>query len=329
MRRKWSTQTMRAAGGAFALCAWLSLAGAARAEQVVLFDVTYTHTPADDATYTILSLAQPASWTAPIDYSQGTVYFHHEVMTKPSAAETLIDVCFDSMRSFGCLETQRYTRTGSFTTMRLMAPDPSWYQREQVDFTRPMRSIQLILKDTAYNHGGLPQTDFLPSRMRFVMTLVSPGGSYRPPSPLPSDAGAAPPDTIVVPEPPPPIPRDAAPAADRPARDLRAPEPPTDASAAPDAAQDTSPPDAATDTAATEPPPSDAAPSAGAGGAGGTGGTGGRGDAMGPRPAPDTTIPGATSSRGCTMTTPPASALPFPWLALATLALARLSRRRA
>jgi hypothetical protein len=49
------------------------LARPARAEQIVLFDITYTHTNANDSHHSIsgAALNQPANWTSPIDYSKG------------------------------------------------------------------------------------------------------------------------------------------------------------------------------------------------------------------------------------------------------------------
>jgi hypothetical protein len=172
------------AGASLALLVPLS----ASAEQLVLFDITYTHTGANDAHYGIsgAGLNQPNNWTSPIDYAQGTIHFYQEVMTKPSNKETIIDFCLISQRDYGCIETFIYTTTGLHETVRSMA-GKDVDKRNVIDFTRPMRSIQMVLKTPAptYINGGRPQSDFLPSKMRFVATLVSPGGTYIRPTPTP------------------------------------------------------------------------------------------------------------------------------------------------
>jgi MYXO-CTERM domain-containing protein len=168
------------------------LAGApARAEQIVLFDITYTHTNANDSHHSIsgAALNQPANWTAPIDYAKGTIHFYQEVMTKPSTKPTIIDFCLISARDYGCIETFIYTHTGLLETVRSMAGGDV-DKRNVIDFTQRMRSIQMVLKTPAptWINGGRPQSDYLPSMMRFVATLVSPGGTYVRPKPTPGFA---------------------------------------------------------------------------------------------------------------------------------------------
>ena len=166
--------------------AGLFAAAPARAEQIVLFDITYTHTNANDSHHSIsgAALNQPANWTSPIDYSKGTIHFYQEVMTKPSNKPTIIDFCLISARDYGCIETFIYTHTGLHETMRSMAGGDV-DKRNVIDFTQRMRSIQMVLKTPAptWINGGRPQSDYLPSMMRFVATLVSPGGTYVAPKP--------------------------------------------------------------------------------------------------------------------------------------------------
>ena len=178
--------------------AGLLAAAPARAEQIVLFDITYTHTNANDTHHSIsgAALNQPANWTSPIDYTKGTIHFYQEVMTKPSTKPTIIDFCLISARDYGCIETFIYTHTGLHETVRSMAGGDV-DKRNVIDFTQRMRSIQMVLKTPAptWINGGRPQSDYLPSMMRFVATLVSPGGTYMKPAPTPGfnpgDGGAA------------------------------------------------------------------------------------------------------------------------------------------
>jgi hypothetical protein len=107
-------------------------------------------------------------------------------MTKPSNKPTIIDFCLISARDYGCIETYIYTHVGLNHTMRSMAGGDV-DKRNVIDFTQKMRSIQMVLKTPSptYINGGRPQSDFLPSMMRFAATLVSPGGTYIPPKPTP------------------------------------------------------------------------------------------------------------------------------------------------
>jgi hypothetical protein len=164
----------------------------ARAEQLVLFDITYTHTRDRHAHHEVKAplLVQPDNWTSPVNYAAGTIHFYQEIETKPSPRVTIIDFCFISNPGYGCIETLPYTKTGVNETMRSMAPNGDWYQRNQIDFTRKMGSIELVIKDPATYTNGCPKQDCTPSKMRFVAILVPPGGTYQKPAPGPGFGGA-------------------------------------------------------------------------------------------------------------------------------------------
>jgi hypothetical protein len=172
----------------------VAVAAPARAEQMVLFDISYTHTADRNAHHQVSGamLNQPSNWTAPINYANGTIHFYQEVETKPSKLVTIVDFCFISSGGYGCIETLPYTTTGVNETERSMAPGGHWYQRDQINFATKIGSIELVLKDPATYTNGCPnKADCLPSKMRFVATLVSPGGTYQRPTPTPGfDAGA-------------------------------------------------------------------------------------------------------------------------------------------
>jgi hypothetical protein len=89
-------------------------AAPARAEQMVLFDITYTHTADRNFHHEVKEpiLVQPADWTSPINYAAGTIHFYQEVETKPTPRVTIIDFCFISNPGYGCIETLPYTKTG-------------------------------------------------------------------------------------------------------------------------------------------------------------------------------------------------------------------------
>ena len=180
----------------------LFLAASAQAqEQFVLFDITYTHDATADFHHNVsgATLKQPDNWTSPIDYASGTIHFYQEVMTKPTPIVTIIDFCFISS-GYGCIETLPYTKIGLNETERSMAAGMHWYQRNQINFTRRMSSIQMVIKDPATYTNGCPGKQCVPSKMRFVATLVPPGATYKRPTPTPGfdpgDGGAPPSDPV-------------------------------------------------------------------------------------------------------------------------------------
>jgi hypothetical protein len=161
----------------------------ARAQQVIVFDVTYTASTqtTQDAHYDVPPPANlPDNWVSPIDYAHGTVYIHQEVATKPSNKATMVDVCFDGdLPGYGCISTDLYTDPGVHETV---APLTTMWQYDQVAWTQRRTLFQLIVKDTNNNNGGIPQADYMPTTMRIVLTVVAPGGTYVPPPPSSSSA---------------------------------------------------------------------------------------------------------------------------------------------
>ena len=172
-------------------------------EQLVAFDIVYDAVEYDGTVQgeKFHHLArpaptEPASWVTPVPYYKGTVYIHQEVMTKPSARNTIITICFDGDKAgYGCIDTKTYTTTGVHETV---APITSTWQYGAIDWAKRRSEYHLVLKDPGLGGtpGGKPVSDFVPSRMRIVMTIVPPGGKYTPPPPLgdSGDGGAAPTD---------------------------------------------------------------------------------------------------------------------------------------
>src|SRR5689334_8425304 len=90
------------------LSLFLLLTGSAltRAEQFVLFDVTFTYTKADadnskpsPSHYYVkgdrLNPQRPRDWTAPVDFRNGTVHVRLEVLEKPGGDEpTMWNICY-------------------------------------------------------------------------------------------------------------------------------------------------------------------------------------------------------------------------------------------
>jgi MYXO-CTERM domain-containing protein len=182
---------------AFALsAAAMAAPAAAQAQQLLVFDEMYEAQQNEPGApgafhHRVKPLAtQPANWQAPIDYSKGTVYIHQEVMTKPSKRPTIIDICFDGdLEGYGCIDTASYTDVGVHETMKPLA---DMWQYEKVAWTKKRTEYHLVIKDPALGGtpGGKPPTDFTPSIMRIVFTIVPPGGTYVPPGPKVGGGGA-------------------------------------------------------------------------------------------------------------------------------------------
>jgi MYXO-CTERM domain-containing protein len=170
---------------------------AAQAQQTVAFDKVYQATGSNNFHFDVKPAPdQPASWVSPVDYSKGTVYIHQEVFTKPSNRDTVVDICFDGdLAGYGCIDTLPYKTTGVHETMKPLNAN-TMYQYGKVAWTKKRTLFQLVIKDPALGGtpGGKPATDFVPSDMRIVLTVVAPGGTYTPPAPMsPVDGGEAPP----------------------------------------------------------------------------------------------------------------------------------------
>jgi MYXO-CTERM domain-containing protein len=296
---------------------WLPLAlamavpaTAAAQQQMVAFDVVYTNQMYDGTVknetfhHLVLPRAdQPADWTSPIDYSKGTAYIYLDVMTKPSARNTIMTICFDGdLEGYGCLDTNTYTTTGVHESKFAMT---STWQYGKIAWKKKRTQFHLVIKDPALGgtQGGKPAGDYVPSMMRVVLTIVPPGGTYVAPGPYmgaPPDGGATAEDAGSA------SPGDAA-----------APATEADATAAtPDAAAT---PDPVTKPDAAAPPARklDAAPKGGdEPGTGGSGGSDPGGE--------DTDPPAAKAKSGCSFAGGTASSA----APLLLLALALASRRR-
>jgi MYXO-CTERM domain-containing protein len=298
--RRLSRGLVMLAGGTMTM----SLAAPAHAEQFTFFDFVYEATTANthDAHFDVRStaehmLTQPDSWTAPIDYTAGTVYIYQEVMTKPSMMETQLDICFLT-GGYGCLNTNHYFTTGTYLTVNAVK---DFWNFGMIKWSGKIPLVQLIIKDKNNKNGGAPVSAFMPSKMRIAMTFVTKGDAYKPlpnmMTPMNVDGGAT---------------------TTPPAADAAAPVGNADAGAEPpepDAASVT-PPTSRPDAGATTTPPAtraDAAPST-------------TPPTTKPEPEPEETPPPRPASGGCTVTGGATSG--FALLA-AALAIAALRRRRA
>lgn len=174
---------------AVSACCWLP--AAAHADQVVVFDETWVHAPdIPDSHHNAMPLPEtPASWVSPVDYSQGTAHVYLEVFTKPTAQETKFQVCFNSQPTYACTDqSPTYTSTG---TVEWATPVQSFWHPPEADpdWSLGVSGLSAILKDTmnnkpsADNVGDEVAALYMPTEVRMVVTLVSPGGEYTPPTP--------------------------------------------------------------------------------------------------------------------------------------------------
>ncbi|PCC72544.1 MYXO-CTERM domain-containing protein [Nannocystis exedens] len=184
---------MNTKGLALALGAFVAVAGgAARAGQLVVMDETWVHAPdLADSHYRVTPMMDvPADWTSPVDWTQGSVWVHLEVLTKPTAQETKFQVCFEANPTYACtLQSPTYTEVGIYeweSTFAQFWSPPG----EFVDWTQGVNKFACILKDTM---NGKPSADnvgpetaalYMPTEVRMVITLVEPGSTYEPPAPI-------------------------------------------------------------------------------------------------------------------------------------------------
>lgn len=175
--------------------------GAAYADQFVALDETWEHT-ADlpDSHYRVdPSPETPADWTTPVDYTDGTAWVYLEVQTKPTTQETKFQVCFEATPTYACTaQSPTYTTVGTYewpTKFSDFWSPPN----EFVDWSQGVNKLANILKDTqnnkpsADNVGATEAALYMPTHVRMVVTIVSAGGTYVPPTPTGSGgvSGAA------------------------------------------------------------------------------------------------------------------------------------------
>lgn len=182
------------------LCFSASLIGAstALAQQFVAMDETWEHTPdLPDSHYRVEPSSEtPADWTSPVDYSQGTAWVYMEVQTKPTEQETKFQVCFEATPTYACTaQSPTYTAVGTYEWATDFAD--FWSPPgELVDWSQGDNKLACILKDTmnnkpsADNVGAEVAALYTPTRIRMVVTIVAPGGTYEPPTPTGEGGGA-------------------------------------------------------------------------------------------------------------------------------------------
>ena len=179
------------------LAVLICMSSIVRADQFVLFDVTfiYTKADADNATpskshYYVRGAAlnpeRPLDWTSPVDYRNGTVHIRTEVLEKPADGEkTTWSLCYIPNRGqgngYGCTSTGFYTAAGVYEQDISMK---SFWQNEGIVWQEGIKQMDLVIKDSSggggHAHKRADPERFFPTKMRITMTQVSAGSKYEP-----------------------------------------------------------------------------------------------------------------------------------------------------
>ena len=179
-------------------CAALFLLGSAalcRADQFVLFDVTFTFTKDDafnskpnQSHYYVkgdrLNPQRPKDWTAPVDYRNGTVHVRLEVLEKPPGGQpTTWSVCYipnkGQNHGYGCIGVGVYKEAGVYEQDISMT---KFWQNDDIVWSEGIKEMHLVIKDDHNLHAHkLPDpTKFFPTKVRMTLTQVSKGATYEP-----------------------------------------------------------------------------------------------------------------------------------------------------
>lgn len=180
-----------------------------RAEQFVLFDVTFKFTKADADNSTpskshyyvkgaAINPKRPRDWTSPVDYRNGTVHIRLEVLDRPAGGEpTQWSLCYIPNRGqgngYGCTGTDPYKEKGVYEKDVSMK---SFWENDAIIWTEGIKQMDLVMKDkdNLHAHKRPDPEKFFPTRVRITMIQVSAGSKYDPslvpniPHPKPADA---------------------------------------------------------------------------------------------------------------------------------------------
>ncbi len=170
---------------------------ASRAEQFVLFDVTFTYTKADadrsrpsKSHYYVkgdlINAKRPPDWTAPVDYRNGTVHIRLEVIEKPAGDEpTTWSLCYIPNRGqgngYGCTGTVVYREKGVYEQDISMK---KFWQNDAIVWSEGIKQMDLVIKDNSggggHAHKRADFEKFFPTKVRITMIQVSAGSKYDP-----------------------------------------------------------------------------------------------------------------------------------------------------
>lgn len=185
------------ATGSLAIAVALFNTAVCRAEQFVLFDVTFTYTKADadnskpsQSHYYVkdmkLNANRPRDWTSPVDYRNGTVHVRLEVLDKPAGDEpTTWSICYipnqGQKNGYGCLGTGIYRTPGIYEKDISMK---SFWQNDSIVWTEGIKQMDLVIKDDSggagHAHKRVDHEKFFPTTIRLTLIQVAAGATYDP-----------------------------------------------------------------------------------------------------------------------------------------------------
>ena len=166
-----------------------------RADQFVLFDVTFPFTQQDalnakpnQSHYYVrgemMNAQRPKDWTAPVDYRNGTVHLRLEILEKPAGGQpTSWSVCYipnkGQNHGYGCIGTGPYTEKGLVEKDISMT---SFWQNDDIIWSQGIKEMHLGLKDdhNLHAHKRPDPEKFFPTKVRMTLIQVSKGAKYDP-----------------------------------------------------------------------------------------------------------------------------------------------------
>jgi hypothetical protein len=168
-----------------------------RAEQFVLFDVTFTYTKADadnsrpsKSHYYVkgdkLNPDRPRDWTAPVDYRNGTVHIRAEILEKPpGGAPTTWTICYIPNKGkgngYGCTGTDVYREAGVYEKD---VPMTKFWQNDSIIWSEGIKQMDLVIKDDSGGQGHAHKRQdperYFPTKVRITVVQVSAGSKYDP-----------------------------------------------------------------------------------------------------------------------------------------------------
>ena len=160
----------------------------ARANQFVLFDVTFTYTKEDadnskpsQSHYYLrgdkINVDRPKDWTSPVDYRNGTVHIRAEILEKPEGGEpTTWNLCYipnkGQKNGYGCTKTENYKEKGVYESDVSMT---AFWQNDSIVWSEGVKEMHLVLKDgkNLHAHKRPDPEKFFPTKVQ-----VASGAKY-------------------------------------------------------------------------------------------------------------------------------------------------------
>jgi MYXO-CTERM domain-containing protein len=171
------------------------------AEQFTLFDVTFNFTwedainakPSQSHYYVKKDMLkpQPANWVTPVDYRNGKVHIHLEVLEKPEGGQMQgWALCYVGGNNYGCPYSKYYTEKGTYDNEVDMT---SFFQNNTIDWTKGISEVDLVY---TINNSGSGHVHYFPelkdkttpTKVRMAMVQLSKGATFDP-SMLPAGMG--------------------------------------------------------------------------------------------------------------------------------------------